>query len=120
MNSLYGTTFNFYFIGNGQLKKDVVALTKQIKSVFMYEVISSIANKLHHFDFVLMPSRCEGLPLVSIEASFAKVSVIASRAPSLEETLPENWALWFDLSNEEELLIIFENSLFLFTSTIKT
>ena len=107
INTLYATTFNFYIIGNGQLQKEVQALTKQFDNVFLHKAISSIANKLHHFDFILMPSRFEGLPLISLEASFSKVPVIASKAPGLEETLPVNWPLWFDLYDEKELLDIF-------------
>lgn len=46
---------------------------------------------------------------MSIESSFAKVPVIASYAPGLDETLPDDWALRFKLENENELLKIFEN-----------
>lgn len=108
INKLYAEIFNFYFIGDGQLANGVLELTKKFDNVIRHSAIASISNKLHHFDFILMPSRFEGLPLVSIEASFSKVPVIASKAPGLEETLPENWALWFDLNNEKELLSVFE------------
>lgn len=108
INKLYAEIFNFYFIGDGQLVNRVLELTKKFDNVIRHSAIASISNKLHHFDFIIMPSRFEGLPLVSIEASFSKVPVIASKAPGLEETLPENWALWFDLNNEKELLNIFD------------
>jgi glycosyltransferase involved in cell wall biosynthesis len=108
INKLYAEIFNFYFIGDGQLVNGVLELTQKFDNVIRHSAIASISNKLHHFDFILMPSRFEGLPLVSIEASFSKVPVIASKAPGLEETLPKKWALWFDLNNEKELLSVFE------------
>lgn len=108
INTVYATTFDFYFIGDGQFVGDVLELTKEYDNVFRYNAIASISNKLHHFDFVLMPSRFEGFGLVSVEASFSKVPVIASKVPGLDETLPEDWGLWFELNNEQELLSIFE------------
>lgn len=108
INKLHSTTFNFYFIGDGQLAGEVLKLTKQFDTVFMHNPIASISNKLHHFDFILMPSRFEGLGLVSVEASFSKVPVIASKVAGLNETLPKNWPLWFNLNNEKELLDLFE------------
>ena len=55
-----------------------------------------------------MPSHFEGLTLISIESSFAGVPVIASFAPGLDETLPENWPLKFHLDRVEELYEIFD------------
>ncbi|MDQ6471029.1 glycosyltransferase family 4 protein [Flavobacterium sp. LHD-80] len=108
INRLYKNNLHFYFIGSGQFKHELDNLAKHNDNIFVHEAIPSIANKLHCFDFVIMPSRFEGLPLVSIESSFSKVPVIAAKTPGLEETLPENWPLWFDLNNEEGLLNIFE------------
>jgi glycosyltransferase involved in cell wall biosynthesis len=107
VNLLYNDIFNFYIIGNGKFALEVNDFAKQVDNVFRYEAISSIANKLHHFDFILMPSRFEGLPLISIESSFSKVPVIASKIPGLVETLPANWPLLFDLNKENDLLYMF-------------
>ena len=58
-----------------------------------------------------MPSRFEGLALMSIEASFAKVPVIASNVKGLKETLPSDWPLFFDVFNNESLLLILKGIL---------
>ena len=84
-------------------------LQKKNKNVFVHDSVPNISDKLHEFDFLFMPSHFEGLPLVSIESSFAKIPVIASYAPGLDETLPDDWPLRFKLENENELLKIFEN-----------
>ena len=45
---------------------------------------------------------------MSIEASFAKIPVIATFASGLKETLPPDWPLMFHKENREELMAIFE------------
>jgi len=68
-----------------------------------------MSERLYAFDFLIMPSRFEGLVLISIEASYSKVPVIAAIAPGLSETLPKDWPLLFHLENEIELVTIFQN-----------
>ena len=45
------------------------------------------------FDFLLMPSRFEGLSILSLEASFNGLPAIINACPGLYETLPEDWPL---------------------------
>lgn len=45
------------------------------------------------FDYLLMPSNFEGLSLMSIEASMAKLPVIINDCLGLKDTLPEQWPL---------------------------
>jgi glycosyltransferase involved in cell wall biosynthesis len=73
----------------------------------MYGAISNLAGKIHDFDYLVVPSRFEGLGLISIESSLSKVPVIAARAPGLDETLPADWPLFFDLEEPAELVEIF-------------
>lgn len=108
MNVLYPHSFVFHIIGNGSYLDRILKLSKKNINVFVYDSVPNISDKLYAFDFVFMPSHFEGLPLVSIESSFAKVPVIASFAPGLDETLPNGWPLRFKLENENELLKIFE------------
>lgn len=109
VSELYPLAFTFHIIGSGTYLNDVSKIAKKNNNVFIYDSVPNISDKLYAFDFLLMPSHFEGLPLVSIESSFAKVPVIASYAPGLDETLPEDWPLRFKLKNEHELLKIFEN-----------
>lgn len=99
----------FHIIGNGSYLDRILILAKKNDNVFVYDSVPNISDKLYAFDFVFMPSHFEGLPLVSIESSFAKVPVIPSFAPGLDETLPSDWPLRFELKDRKELLKIFEN-----------
>jgi glycosyltransferase involved in cell wall biosynthesis len=107
INSIFENQFVFHLIGNGSYRSEVLKLTETTTNVFLYDSVNNISDKLYVFDFIIMPSRFEGLGLVSIEASLSKVPVIASKAAGLNETLPCNWSLLFDLDSEEELLEIF-------------
>ncbi len=106
---LYPEDFIFHIIGSGTFQNEINDLAQTNNNVIVYEAIPDIAEKLYDFDYLFMPSHFEGLALMSIEASFAKVPVIATYAPGLKETLPVHWALKFHKENEAELMAIFEN-----------
>jgi glycosyltransferase involved in cell wall biosynthesis len=108
INNKFSDKFLFHLIGSGSYKNEVLKLSKSCDNVHIYEAVPSISDKLYVFDFIIMPSRFEGLVLMSIEASFARVPVIAAFAPGLDETLPLKWPLQFNLENSEELLMLFE------------
>lgn len=108
INNIFKDTFIFHLIGSGTYQNEILKLSKENENVFVYETVPNIADKLYAFNFLIMPSRFEGLVLISIEASFSKVPVIAAYAPGLSDTLPTNWPLQFNLENEDELLSIFE------------
>ena len=102
---------NFIFIGSGSYKHELQILSRKNENISMYKPINEINNMLHSFDYILMPSRFEGLALMSIEASYAKVPVIASNVKGLDETLPSDWPLFFDVFNNECLLLILKDIL---------
>jgi len=99
--------FVFHIIGSGTYYQDVRKLVTTSTNVLMYDAVPNIADKLYDFDYLIMPSRFEGLGIMSIEASLSKVPVIAAIAPGLSETLPPDWPLQFHLDNQEELFSIF-------------
>ena len=100
--------FTFHVIGDGSYKKQLEQLSREQPHLFLYAPLPNVSTLFHAFDYLFMPSHFEGLTLISIESSFAGVPVIASHAPGLDETLPENWPLKFHLGNDEELYNIFE------------
>lgn len=102
---------NFIFIGSGSYKQELQILSQKNENISLHKPINKINNKLHSFDYILMPSRFDGLSLMSIEASFAKVPVIASNVKGLKETLPSDWPLFFDVFNNESLLLILKGIL---------
>ena len=109
VNAKYPDNFLFHIIGSGSYRNEVEKMVN--KDVLVYDAVSNMSDKLYDFDFLIMPSRFEGLGLISIEASFSKVPVIASSVKAILETLPPEWPLKFQLEDEEELLMIFDNIL---------
>ncbi|WP_338868979.1 glycosyltransferase family 4 protein [Spirosoma sp. SC4-14] len=109
INQKYNSLFNFYLIGHGTYEGKLKKIFDSHTNVYIYKPILNIADKFHNFDFIIMPSRFEGLVITSVEASFAKVPVIAAYAPGLTETLPQDWPLFFKLDDEIELLDIFDS-----------
>jgi glycosyltransferase involved in cell wall biosynthesis len=108
INKRFDGIFLFHIIGSGTYLHKVLQLSKKETNVLVYDAIPNVADKLHAFDFLIMPSRFEGLALISIEASFSKVPLIAAFAPGLSETIPIDWPLQFHLENENELLMVFD------------
>lgn len=104
----YPNRFLFHIIGDGTFKDQLEKLSQEINDMILYDPIPDVSNMFYAFDYIFMPSHFEGLGLISVEASLAKVPVIASFAPGLDETLPENWPLRFHLNNNEELYSIFD------------
>lgn len=108
INGKFDDDFLFHLIGSGTYQNEILKLSQAYSNVLVYDTVPNVADKLYAFDFLIMPSRFEGLVLISIEASFAKVPVIAAVAPGLSETLPVDWPLNFSLEDEEALLHIIE------------
>jgi len=101
--------FDFYIIGEGSYKSEIVDLSGKFQNIHYVPSILSFRNHVNSFDFLIVPSRFEGFGLVSAEASFAGVNVIISNNETLKETLPNNWPLVFDLNSEDSLLNLLNN-----------
>lgn len=104
----YPDNFLFHLIGDGTYKNKLLNLAEERSDLILYNPVPNVSNMLYAFDFLFMPSHFEGLGLTSIEASLAHTPVIASFAPGLDETLPDNWPLRFHLNNDDELYSIFD------------
>jgi len=91
--------FQVYAFGSGALGK----LVNNNIPIKLYNPISNINEIYKYFDFLIMPSRFEGLPLVSLEASASKLPIIASNSPGLKETLPIDWDLYFKNESVNDL-----------------
>jgi len=84
----------FHIIGDGTYRKEAEETCLKYENCIYHGVVTDLSSKLSSFDYIIMPSRHEGLVLMSLEASFAKVPVIASAIPGLAETLPADWPLF--------------------------
>lgn len=101
----------FHLIGAGACRPLLEAVAADSAHVYLHPPIVGVADYLHAFDCMIMPSRFEGLGLVAIEAALAKIPMIATDAPGLRETLPDDWPLKFDLEDESQLIGHFQRIL---------
>ncbi len=97
-------SFFFHFIGDGNLRSKVFDLKSHHSEVAVSDPIPDVYRVINQFDLIIMPSRFEGLALISIEASLAGVPVLAADAPGLNETLPPSWPLFFEIGNKEQFM----------------
>lgn len=103
--------YRFTIVGSGRLEQQLREGLADRTNVEIRPAIANLSSRLKEWDYLLMPSEFEGLPLLPIEAAFARVPVLANRAPGLEETLPEDWPLMVDGNNIEQWLHLFRNVL---------
>lgn len=103
MNENIAKKCSFWFIGDGSEIGLIRKLLGKKENVYLSPPIPRIADFLHNFDYLVMPSRFEGLPLLAIESALAGTPVIASRAPGLEEALPSNWPMLIDFAQHFEV-----------------
>ena len=98
----------FHIIGDGPDKKIITEQLKGLNNYNIYNKIYNLSSYLGSFDYLFMPSNFEGLPLVSIESSFAGTPVIINNIPGLNDTLPSNWPLKVENNNIELYKTIFK------------
>ena len=96
----------FWIVGSGSLLGKIKEVMVETDHVRYNEKIYHLSSYVGSFDYLLMPSNFEGLGLMSIEASFAKVPVIINSCPGLNETLPADWPLKVQNNSVEQYLEI--------------
>lgn len=77
--------------GRGSQDEALRALAATAPVTWRVEIappLENLAAHLREFDVVVIPSRFEGLGLLSLEATHAGLPVVATQAPGLSETLP--------------------------------
>lgn len=104
--------FHFHIIGSGPHENKIKSFAEKCSNISVYEKFYGLSQFLGSFDFLFMPSRFEGLPLLSIEAALAHTPTIINRCPGLIDTLPEDWPLAVDGNSVELFVDIFNNRLF--------
>jgi len=86
-----------HIIGNGPLKPRLRAMSQHLGVADMVEFRSPVGHdempKLYHqYDFFVMPSIWEGLPVSLIEAMASKLPIVASDIPAISKVLGTNSA----------------------------
>lgn len=85
------TDIHFHIVGDGSLRGMVETELSGCGNVTLSPAIYGLSSYMSSFDCLFMPSRFEGLGLVSIEASMAGLPVVASNCMGLSDTLPGDW-----------------------------
>lgn len=86
-----GLTGHLDIFGDGELRQELEAqLTAEIPGwgVHLHRPVADFRERMADYDFLIMPSRFEGLPLTAVEASMAALPVVATQAPGSIEALP--------------------------------
>ena len=85
----------FWIIGNGILKKNIEnKLREKYPNIecqmFGDQSVEVMADLMNCIDLLLLPSKNEGLPLVTVEALRCAVNVVASHVGGISEVVGEN------------------------------
>lgn len=104
--------FYFHIIGDGSMKEKLLEAIKNIDNATLYSKIYGLSSYLSSFDYLFMPSNFEGLALMPIEASMAKLPSIINSCPGLEDTLPQDWPLKVTTNNINDYIKIFKEDIF--------
>lgn len=86
-NLLKKQNFNFFIAGDGPMEKELKKLSRENKNIKFIGNVKNPFNFIKSLDILVVPSIREPLGLVSIEAGFCKVSVIASNIDGIPEVI---------------------------------
>lgn len=81
-------------IGDGELKKEMVALAEELKIANNVKWLGKVENVLSYLelcDLFVLTSKYEGFGLVLLEAMQSKLPIVAPRISALPEVLGENY-----------------------------
>ncbi|MGY6648823.1 glycosyltransferase family 4 protein [Wenyingzhuangia sp. IMCC45574] len=103
--------YHFHIVGSGNLEKELKERLHTYTNVSFYDKIFNLSRYLKSFDYLFMPSKFEGLGLLSVEASMNGVPTIINNCIGLNETLPVNWELKVDNNSVKAYSRIFASTL---------
>ena len=93
-----------FIYGDGSLKDNVVKFASEHDDVFFEGYTNNPLNVIAHFDYLILPSRWEGLPLTLLECMSVKTVVICSDINSNKEiVINGRTGYLFKSENAEEL-----------------
>lgn len=83
-------------LGHGPLQEELRAWVQTQQTPWTVRLeppVPNLAQHLHRFDVLLLPSRFEGLCIMAIEALIAGLPVVGTRVPGLAEVFPPGYPL---------------------------
>lgn len=82
--------YHFHIFGAGRQQYLVDSLSG-IDNVSVHPPLHGITELMQSFDYLIMPSVHEGLPIIAIEASMNGLPVMINRCQGLTDTMPPDW-----------------------------
>lgn len=101
----------FHVIGDGPLHDALVNGLKGLDNARVSPPVFGLSHYLSSFDYMIMPSEFEGLSIMSIEASMARLPNIINSCMGLRDTLPVDWQLAVHNNKTDDFIDIFRNVL---------
>ena len=101
----------FHVVGDGQLRGEVTQRLDGLANVCVCPPLYGLSGYMSSFDYMLMPSEFEGLSIVAIEASMARLPNIINNCPGLGDTLPPDWPLKVEGNSLEQYMRLFRDVL---------
>ena len=92
----------FWVVGDGKLRSQIESVVKNAAGsqvVFWGNVeVGRMAALMHCIDLLILPSRNEGLPLVTLEALSCGASVLGSEVGGIPEVIGKDFCVPFDVN----------------------
>lgn len=104
--------FEFYFVGNGPLRKKIITITKNDNRIHYLGKLSKSKIKilLKDFDFLVLPSKEEPFGIVLLEALSSGVPCVVSNVSGPIEIIEESkTGFIFDKENKTEFFSVMNN-----------
>ncbi|MGN0282404.1 MAG: glycosyltransferase [Prevotella sp.] len=101
--------YHFHIFGDGSLAEMLRKGIDSQANVSINAPLFGLSSYLGSFDYMFMPSEFEGLSIVAIEASMARLPNIINSCRGLEETLPADWPLKVEGNDTTAYLHLFRN-----------
>ncbi len=103
--------YHFHVFGSGRLQNMVDQQLANLANATVRPPLHGISAYMSSFDYLLMPSRHEGLSILAIEASMNGLPLIINHCAGLTDTLPADWPLAVNDNDINQWQHIFRNVL---------
>ncbi len=102
--------YHFHIFGAGRQQYLIDSLSG-MDNVSVHPPLHGITELMQSFDYLIMPSVHEGLPIIAIEASMNGLPVMINRCEGLSDAMPEDWPLSVAGNSMEQWLRLFREVL---------
>lgn len=98
---------NLALYGDGEQKGQILKIINDNHAenrIFLKGVVGNVIQEMQNVDCVILPSRWEGLPLITLEAFYAEKMILVSDIPNNIELVNDKTGLIFKKDDEKDLI----------------